>query len=364
MKNSLSLGKVGGIQVYVHWTFPIILLWIIFSNLSRGLNTEQVTWSVLFILALFFCVILHEFGHALAAKRFQIHTKDITIYPIGGVARMEKMPEKPVQELIVALAGPAVNFLIVVILIIFLRLTKLPTDLSIITHVTPDNFLLSLAIVNGWLAVFNLIPAFPMDGGRVLRALLSLRLNRVKATKMAASVGQLIAILFVFFGFFNNPFLIFIGLFVFLGAMAEAEMVKNESILKGRIVEDLVMKEVPALHTTDTINKAVETLLNGQCKNFLVLADNRPAGTLNRDGIIKALQQSGGQTLLHAAMDENIGFIDAAEPAENAFMLLQQHKFPLLVVTKNEELYGVIDMENILEYIMVMNASSTSTNKY
>lgn len=200
MRNSLSLGKIAGIHVYIHWTFPIILLWIIFSNLSRGFTTEQITWSVIFILALFVCVTLHEFGHALAARRYRIHTKDITLYPIGGVARLEKMPEKPMQELIVALAGPAVNFVIVILLFIFLSLTKLPTDFSIITHVTADNFLLSLAIVNGWLAVFNLIPAFPMDGGRVLRALLSLRLNRVTATKIAATVGTGYCSNFCFYG--------------------------------------------------------------------------------------------------------------------------------------------------------------------
>lgn len=319
---------------------------------------KQVTLSVLFILSLFVCVILHEFGHALAASRYHIHTKDITLYPIGGVARLEKMPEKPMQELIVALAGPAVNFLIVVLLFILLRLTKLPADFSIITHVTPENFLLNLAIVNGWLAVFNLIPAFPMDGGRVLRALLSLRLNRVTATKIAAIVGQTIAIIFIFLGFFNSPFLIFIGLFVFLGAMAEAEMVKSESVLKGRTAEDFVMKQIPVLQTTDTISKAVEALLNGQCKNFLVLDGNAPAGTLNRDGIIRALQQPGAEASLYSAMDKNLGYIEAAEPAEKAFVLMQQYKYPLLIVTKNNQLFGVIDMENILEYIMVINASA------
>lgn len=356
MKNSLSLGKIAGVNVYIHWTFPIILLWIIFSNLRKGLNTEQITWSVIFILALFVCVTLHEFGHALAARRYHIHTKDITLYPIGGVARLEKMPEKPMQELIVALAGPAVNFIIVILLFLFLRITSLPTDFSIITHVTADNFLLSLAIVNIWLAVFNLIPAFPMDGGRVLRALLSFRLNRVLATKIAATVGQIIAVVFVFLGFFNSPFLIFIGLFIFLGAMAEAEMVKSESVLKGRKTEEVVMKNIPVLQTTDTVSKAVEELLNGQCKNFLVMDGDTPAGTLSRDSIIKALQLWGNDALLHSAMDTKLGYIDAAEPAENAFMLMQQYKYPLLIVTKYNKLYGTVDMENILEFIMIANA--------
>jgi Zn-dependent protease/predicted transcriptional regulator len=360
MKNSLFIGKIAGIKIFLHWTFPLIIFWIIFSNLRKGLSAEQITWSVVFILALFVCVTLHELGHALAARRYHIKTKDITLLPIGGVARLEKMPEKPMQELIVALAGPAVNFVIVIILFIFLRLTKLPTDFSIITHVTADNFLLSLAIVNLWLAVFNLIPAFPMDGGRVLRALLSLRLNRILATKIAVRIGQALAVGFVFLGFFGNPFLIFIGLFIFLGAMAEYEQVKTESALKGHTVEKITMKQIPVLNRKDTIAKAVELLLNGQAKNFLIMDDDKPYGTLGRDGIIKALQEHTKDTSVEVAANRNPSFIDAGESVENALLLMQQQKHSMMIVTKNSLLYGVTDMENILEYIMVMNAATAS----
>lgn len=358
MKNALFIGRIAGIKLFMHWTFPIIIFWIILSNLSRGLNAEQVTWSVVFVLALFVCVILHELGHALAARRYNIQTKDITLFPIGGVARLEKMPEKPVQELIVALAGPAVNFVIVILLFIFLRLTKLPTDFSVITHVTADNFLLSLAIVNLWLALFNLIPAFPMDGGRVLRAFLSMRLSRTLATRIAAGVGQTIAIVFVFAGFFYNPFLIFIGLFVFLGAMAEAEQVQTQSVLKNRTVGEITMKEIPVLNRQDTIGKAVEQLLNGQAKNFLIMDGDKPFGTLSRDGIIRALHDHTKDALVEVAADKAPFYIDVAEPIENVLSLMQLHKYPLLIVTKNNQLFGVIDMENILEYIMVINASA------
>jgi Zn-dependent protease len=355
MKNSLFIGKIAGIKIFLHWTFPIIIFWIIFSNLRRGLNAEQVTWSVVFILALFVCVTLHELGHALAARRYHIQTKDITLLPIGGVARLEKMPEKPMQELIVALAGPAVNFVIVIILFLFLRLTKLPTDFSILTHVTADNFLLNLAIVNVWLAVFNLIPAFPMDGGRVLRALLSLRLNRILATKIAVSIGQALAVVFVFLGFFGNPFLIFIGLFIFLGAMAEYEQVKTSSVLKGHTVEEMTMKDIPVLERKDTIGFAVEKLLNGQAKNFLIMDGDKPFGTLGRDGIIKALQVYTKDVSVEVAAERNPGFIEATEPIDNALLMMQQYKYAMLIVTKNNQLYGVVDMENILEYIMVKN---------
>jgi len=363
MKNSLFIGRIAGIKIFIHWTFPIIIFWIIFSNLKMGLNTEQITWSVVFILALFACVTLHELGHALAAKRYHIKTKDITLLPIGGLARLEKMPEKPMQELVVALAGPAVNFVIVIILIIFLRLTQLPTDFSIITHVSADNFLLSLAIINLWLAVFNLIPAFPMDGGRVLRALLSLRLNRVLATKIAANIGQVLAIVFVFIGFFNNPFLLFIGIFIFFGASIEYEQVKTGSILKGHTVKEITMTDIPKLKRKDTVGTAVDRLLNGQAKNFLVMDGDIPFGTLSREGIIKALQNHSKDVFVEDVIERNNISIDASKPIEEAFLLMQGNKYPLLLVTKNSLLYGVIDMENILEYIMVKNAVAGSPSR-
>jgi Zn-dependent protease/predicted transcriptional regulator len=363
MKNSLFIVKIAGIKIFIHWTFPIIIFWIIFSNLRMGLNAEQIIWSVVFILALFICVTLHELGHALAAKRYQIKTKDITLLPIGGVARLEKMPDKPMQELVVALAGPAVNFVIMIILIIFLRLTKLPTDFSVITTVSADNFLLSLAIINLWLAVFNLIPAFPMDGGRVLRALLSLRLNRISATKIAANIGQALAVVFVFLGFFNNPFLLFIGIFIFLGATIEYEQVKTGSVLKGYTVEEVTMKDIPVLKRKDTVGIAVERLLNGQSKNFLVMDEDTPFGTLSREGIIKALQSHSKDVFVEEVIERNIISIDASKPIEEAFVLMQVNKHPLLIVSKNNLLYGVIDMENILEYIMIKNAEAGSSSR-
>lgn len=351
------MGKVAGIKLFMHWTFPLIIVWIIFTNLGRGLNSGQVAWAVVFTLTVFICVILHELGHALAAKRYHIQTKDITLFPIGGVARLEKMPDKPIQELIVALAGPAVNFIIVILLFIFLRLTKLPTDLSVVTHISAGNFLLSLAIINLWLALFNLIPAFPMDGGRVLRALLSLRLNRVLATNIAAKIGQVLAIVFAFIGFFYSPFLILIALFVFWGATEEAEQMQIQSVLKNRTVAEVTMKQIPVLKRTDTIASAVELLLAGQAKNFLVMDDEQPFGTLSREGIIKALQKHTNDALVEVVADRNLGYIEVAESIESALSQMRVHNYALLLVKKHNQLYGVIDMENILEYIMVLNAS-------
>lgn len=358
MKSSLYIGKIAGIGLFIHWTFPIIIIWIVISNLRSGLSGEQILWSVLFVLALFACVTLHELGHALAAKRYHIRTKDITLYPIGGVASLERIPDKPVHELVVAVAGPFVNFVIFVLLILLMQVGKISTDFATITYLGADNFLLSLAAVNVWLAVFNLIPAFPMDGGRILRALLSLKWSRVVATNVAARIGQFIAILFVFFGFFYNPFLVFIGLFVFLGAMAESQQVQTESILKGHTVSELVMRQIPVIDKHASVNEAVKLLLDGQAKNFLVTEEGRPFGTINRDAIIKALSEKKESDTLETIADTDLIYIEHTEPVENLLQLLSQHKNTLVIVNKEGALFGVVDLENLMEYIMIKNAFS------
>ncbi|HMT28056.1 MAG TPA: M50 family metallopeptidase, partial [Bacteroidia bacterium] len=169
MTPSKSMMKVAGIEIRIHWTFSLIIFYIIYINIKAGLDAYQIGWSVLFVLSLFFCVTLHELGHALAAKRYGIKTKDITLYPIGGVARLEKMPEKPIQELVVAFAGPLVNVIIMLLLLPFIYNFQFPeneTEKALV--IGAANFLPMLGMVNIWLALFNLIPAFPMDGGRVL----------------------------------------------------------------------------------------------------------------------------------------------------------------------------------------------------
>jgi len=356
MKYSLQLGTIFGIKVQIHWTFLILLGWIVFSNMRAGSGAEQTMWSVLFILTIFACVTLHEFGHALAAKRFCVKTKDITLLPIGGLARLESIPVKPKEELIVAIAGPLVNILIVAVLYPIVHFTSdITSSINQLSAITSENFLFNLMFINLWLAVFNLIPAFPMDGGRVLRALLSFKMERHKATSIAARIGQLIAIGFVVVGFFSNPFLIFIGLFIFLGAQAEAEYTQAKSILKGFTVNDVLMKQYQTIASGKTIKAAVTMLLNGQSKSFLVTENGQAVGTLSRDEIIKALSSQGENLIIHNVLNKELLFLKAEMPLEEAWQLMQQHK-TLMPVFTNDKLVGTLDTENILEFIMVQNA--------
>lgn len=353
----LSFGKIFGIRVDIHWTFALLIIWIVYRNLSEGLDAVHIGWSVAFILSLFVCVTLHEFGHALTARRYGIQTKDITLYPIGGVARLEKMPEKPIQELWVALAGPAVNVVIMLMLSPFiLSADFLQKETGEAFVIDGSNFLPMLGIINVWLALFNLIPAFPMDGGRVLRALLSLRLPRVTATQIAATIGKLLAVFFIIAGFYLNPFLIFIGLFIILGAHTEAEMVKAQSTISGLTLRDALMKNFQTIEKSAPISEAVKLLLNSEAKNFLVTDNNRPYGVIGRDHIIKGITTFGENAAIENIADTQLVVMNIDTPVNDVFVEFQKSHTPLILVREGEKLAGVIDLENITELIMINTA--------
>ncbi|HYN00277.1 MAG TPA: site-2 protease family protein, partial [Aestuariivirgaceae bacterium] len=208
---SFSLGRIAGTEVRVHFTFLLLVAWYGIAAGLRGGQTAAIG-AVVFILAVFACVLAHEFGHVLTARRYGINTRDITLLPIGGVANIERMPDRPGQELVIAIAGPAVNVVIAIVLIVLFGLSFTPERIADIEQGRLD-FVTRLASVNIALVLFNLLPAFPMDGGRVLRALLAMRLGRLRATRIAAMIGQIVAFGLGFIGLFGSPLLIFIAIF-------------------------------------------------------------------------------------------------------------------------------------------------------
>jgi Zn-dependent protease len=224
MSWSIRFARVAGIDLKIHLTFLLFLIWIGATYFAVGGAT--VAWQgILFILLLFACVLLHELGHALTARAYGIHTEDIILLPIGGVARLERIPTDPKQELLIAVAGPLVNVVIAALLIYYLGHRAAMSDFDDLNM--PRVAMLSkLASVNIGLVLFNLIPAFPMDGGRILRSILAMRMNYVRATQIAAYIGQGLAIVLGVIGFFTNTFLLFIAFFVFMGAQQEAAMAR------------------------------------------------------------------------------------------------------------------------------------------
>ena len=358
MKWSLNLGKIAGIKLSVHWTFIILIGWIFFAHYRMGHDTQQALMGVVFILALFVCVTLHELGHALTAKRFKIVTRSITLLPIGGLAQMEKLPEKPAQELWVAIAGPLVNVAIAILLYVYLSASNSIPPLINMEHMQLDGsgFWFNLLLANVILAVFNLIPAFPMDGGRVLRALLAFKYDRRKATSIAAGIGQFLAILFVFFGFFSNIWLVFIGVFIYLGAGAEATFEATKSILTGHSVKDVLMKQYTRLKPQETLEKVVQLLLNGQEQEFIVTENNQVIGVLTRKELIAGLSEYGKQSPIANVMRKDFLTLNPDMPLQEVYQKLMANGCAVAPVLDKSELVGIVDRENINELIMVKEA--------
>ncbi|MEX2512646.1 MAG: site-2 protease family protein [Cyclobacteriaceae bacterium] len=356
MKFSLYLGKYSGIKVYIHWTFSLLLLWIIISNMQSGAAIADTGWTILFILSIFFCVILHEFGHALTAQKYGIQTKDIILLPIGGLARLEKLPEDPKQELKVALAGPLVNVILFLLLGIVVYFTGFDQNQIEEAHLDGESIWVFLASANLILALFNLLPAFPMDGGRVLRALLSIKMSRVKATEIAGGIGQMMAIFFVFFGLFNNPILVLIGIFIFLGAQAEVNHTKQNFFLKGFQVGDALMRKFSIVAYDAPLQKAVDKLLDSQATHFVVVKEDEPIATLSREEIIMGLKEGNGQISIQKAADSNPLKIDIYMPLEDALKKMASENKKVALVYEGLQFLGILDQENITEFIMVKNA--------
>jgi Zn-dependent protease len=289
MRSAISLGRAAGIDVRIHWTFLLLLVWVGWQHLSLGHGASAALVGVAFIVAVFGCVVLHELGHALTARTFGVGTRDITLYPIGGVATLDRIPDEPRQELLVALAGPAVNVAIAIGLALVLGLGN-GLDSVEATPSVGAGLVANLLLVNIALGVFNLIPAFPMDGGRVLRALLAMRMDRVRATRVAASVGQGLAILFGVAGLFFNWFLLFIALFVYMGAEQEARAVEAKGAMQGATVADAMVRRVRTLHADAPLKEAMEELLAGEQIDFPVVdSEGRYVGMLYRDALIRGL---------------------------------------------------------------------------
>lgn len=359
MKWSWKLGEFQGIGVYLHATFLILIGVVVLNHWAEGRSLVTTLVGVAFILSIFGCVVLHEFGHAVMAKRYGIKTRDITLLPIGGLARLERMPDDPRQELWVALAGPAVNVIIAVALYCWLAITAALAPLEEIS-VTGGPFLHRLMVVNVFLVVFNLVPAFPMDGGRVLRALLATRMEYTRATNIAANIGQATALVFGFVGFFGNPFLLFIALFVWIGAAEEASMVQMKSALGGIPVARAMLTDFHTLSPQDALQHAIEFILSGSQQEFPVVQDGRVVGVLARTDLLVALAKRGEDSLVSDAMRREFEIVDDAEMLETAFRRLQTCQCHTLPVLRRGALVGMVTMENVGEFVAIQAALETS----
>lgn len=355
MKWSWKIARIAGIDIYVHATFFILILWLSLIYWKAGGTLLAVLSGVGFILLLFTSVVLHEFGHALTARRFGIRTRNITLLPIGGVALLEKMPDDPREEIIVALAGPAVN--LVIALLLFIASGVNGAFISAEPLALADGgFLQRLMLMNIFLALFNLIPAFPMDGGRILRAILAIRMDHVRATQAAASIGQSIALIFGFLGVLYNPFLIFIALFVWIGAAAEAQNATLKSNLSGVKVGDAMQTNYEVLHPDDPLSRAVDLTLSGTQKDFPVLSAHKVIGVLGQSELLMGLSRKGKHSLTSEFMRRDVQSVESTESLQLVLDRFQNSDCKIIAVTRSGNLAGIIDLENIIELLKIQTA--------
>jgi Zn-dependent protease/CBS domain-containing protein len=350
---SIPIFRIAGIQLRIHVTFLLLIGWLAFGYYAQGGSVVAAS-RVIFVLLLFLCVVLHEFGHALAAKAFGINTPDITLLPIGGVARLERMPEEPLQELVIAVAGPLVN------VVIALGLFVAGGSQALLNPSTIEggNLIAQLMIINVLLLVFNLLPAFPMDGGRVLRALLATRLSYARATQVAASIGQGFAFVFGFVGLLWNPFLIFIALFVYIGASQEAALAQMKDVSRRFPVSSAMVREFRTLPENASLQEAVDALLGTSQHDFPVInGAGQVAGVLTRHDLIAALRKDDPHIVVGDVMRRDIPTVSTGTRFEDAFRIMQECNCPAVpVLDSMKRLVGLLTPENVTELMMIQSA--------
>jgi Zn-dependent protease len=359
---SWRIARARGIDLRVHATFVILLVWLAVVYYRETGTVAGAGRGVLFMLALFASVVLHELGHALTARRFGVTTRDITLLPIGGVARLEQIPEKPKQELWIAVAGPGVTLGIAVVLYIALRLLRIPVTPvdETVAQGGSGAFAVQLMWVNVSLLVFNLLPAFPMDGGRVLRAVLALRMEYLRATEVAARIGRAFALLFGIVGLLYNPILVLIALFVWLGAASESSAIQMRTLLGGVNVERVMIRDVRTLAPTDTLDAGLRHVLEGFQHDFPVVEGGKVVGVLTRAALLAGLARDGRESPVARSMETSFRTATPDELAEHAVARLRECRCHTLPVLSGGRLSGVLTLDNVGEFVMIEAALRSS----
>jgi len=353
-KGSIQIARMFGIPVKLHWTFKLLLVGVAYLGISNDFGLQGTLLFMAFVGTLFFCVVLHELGHALSARYYGVNTLDIILSPIGGVARLTHLPKRPLHELIIAIAGPMVN--VVIAFVTGLILWSSREDAFAIygedidAFLNPINFLPLIMVINITLVIFNMVPAFPMDGGRVLRALLSMKLGRVKATMIASYIGRAIAVFFVVFGLWNGHFVLpFIGLFIFMAAAAEYRAVKVEDNLDKKLVDDVFRDQYTMLYEYDPMGHALDRLRRTAEGNFLVTDEQgHISGVLSKEAILAAADKNDLTSFIRSYKTTDYEAVDAAFPLKYMMSIFQQKNYSIVPVYKDGSFVGVLDRQALL----------------
>ena len=355
MKRGIRLNRVAGITINMHWTFLILLAWVIAANAEQGLTWDKILWSSIFIVLVFLSVLLHELAHLSAAKHFNIITKEITLLPTGGISYYENFPKSPKEELLISLAGPAINLGIAGLLPPFIQSHAPVWEITRHFDIIHENdFLYKLHLVNLGLFAVNLIPAFPLDGGRILRAILGLRMNYFKATSIVIIIGKILVAVFLVAGIiYFSLLLLLLSLLIFAAVQSEEYVLHLRSLIKGVKFSEVLVNDYHSLQARSTVHEVMNTLTHNHAKHFLVMEDSKPVGTIHRMQVITEVAEKNYTLPVKNLMNKNLSFFNADADVQQEFKLLIAHPDRNYPVMKNDKFVGVVSLMCILEYLML-----------
>lgn len=358
---TVKVGTIAGVAIYVHATFLLLVAWLAVLDWRQTHSVIGVVEGIVFTLALFASIVLHELGHGLAARVFGIGTRDITLLPIGGVGRLERMPAEPWQELWVAVAGPMASVALAIALFAVVLVTGGPTAAPDVTLVEVP-FLERLALVNVLLALFNLLPAFPMDGGRILRAVLAMRLGLTRATDIAGAIGQSLAFVLFGAGLFSSPLLVLIAVFVWLGAAEERRVAQIKAALQGVRVSTAMRTHVSTLTPDDTLKRAVTLSVGTGQHDFPVVERSTIVGMLTRDRLRRAIAAAGPSSTVEHAMQRQFETAAVDDLLEDVLARLgASGNGAIPVVASDGRLVGLLSGQGVATFLEWQRASAPPT---
>jgi Zn-dependent protease len=365
MKGSVKLTTVKGVTVFLHFTFLFFVVWLGVLYITSGMQWTQLLWSVLFLLAVFACLVLHEYGHALVASDLGINAKKITFYPIGGIASGEKLPANPKQELLISLGGPFVSLCIGALLLLFSPQTpSYQIFRRLGDGLNASNFLFTLGVANIGLSVFNLIPAFPMDGGRILRAVLAFKYNYIKATVIAATVGKVIVLATIIGGLVIIDYvMLLVGVLLMLFTQSEESYLQIKVLVKGLRLRDTLMYDYESMEAGVSVREAADILQSYHDKYFVVMYEGRPVGTSGRMDVIKAVSELEYNKVVAELMKEDIKHLQGEMPVEEFLDQFPRNEERIYPVYDEEQFLGVVSFQQVIEYILIHKGSSKAYRK-
>ena len=348
---SFQIGRLFGIPLRVHVTFFLLLLIVAWGDSHSMKDPMAGLIGAAYIAALFACVVLHELGHSLVARRYGVTVTHILLLPIGGVAMMERIPDNPKQEFNIAITGPLVSIAIGLICGAIVLLTGQPLRVPSAELLSGGHFLLRLATINVFLALFNLLPAFPMDGGRIFRALMAQHMEYAKATRVAAGLGQTMAFFFGILGVFTNPWLLLIAVFIYLGAGQEGQQVQVHSLLRNVPVGHAMAKQFAVMRPEEPLERAVQEAMAGYQHDFPVVEGPNVVGLVTRDALIASLYERGAETPLRDVMTAEFCTAKAEDSLADLYDRMDHDGCPAVVVVQNDQLVGLLTPERVVQYL-------------